>query len=127
MVCPGISQNTKQHHLNLYKGQVWKEKAYVELCNQNVLSILYDGFQRDYDIQKWPQRPHNELVVLPVPSYRFLHDQEGQGQIPWDNEILQSFTELTNITKVRSYSTDWMKDMASSGIISHPSISQDII
>ena len=38
---------------------------------------------------------NGELSVPPVPGRRF---REGRTQIPWDSEILQSFTELTNIT-----------------------------
>ena len=37
MLCPGISQNSKHHQLTLYKGQVLREKSYLELCNQNTL------------------------------------------------------------------------------------------
>ena len=37
MMCPGISQNIKHHNLTAYNGRVWREKSYLELCNQNTL------------------------------------------------------------------------------------------
>ena len=99
MLCPGISQNTKHHHLTLYKGQVWREKPYLELCDQNVLNVA-----NDYTTANWGLRPierNGELYVPPVPG-KGLRDDETQ--IPWDSEILQSFAELTSITSMTFHS-----------------------
>ena len=94
MLCPGISQNTKHHHLTLYKGQVWGEKSYLELCNHNVLNVAYDrsAIYHDDILEQ-----NGELFVTPVPGWGFINDA---AQIPWDSEILQSFAELTNITNI---------------------------
>ena len=93
MLCPGISQNTKLHHLTLYKGQVWGKKSYLELCNHNVLDILFDP------TYVWPgdiMEQNGSLYVPPVPGSGFIQD----GSIPWDSEILQSFAEQTHITNI---------------------------
>ena len=104
MLCPGISQNTKHHHLTLYKGQVWREKPYLELCDHNVLNIAYDplAVYREDKLEK-----NGELSVPPVPGRPF---REGRTQIAWDSEILQSFTELTNITNITFHSFDSYED-----------------
>ena len=97
LLCPGISQNTKHHHLTLYKGQVWREKSYVELCNHNVLNIVYHPISLhpgDIMVQS------GELYLPPVPSWGFIQDET---QIPFDSEILQSFAELTKITRITIY------------------------
>ena len=100
MLCPGISQNTKHHHLTLYKGQVWEEKPYLELCNHNILNIVYD-WTANYDIDSYPIEKNGELFVPPVPSTKGFKD--GLTQIAWDSEILQSFAKLTNITSMTFY------------------------
>ena len=92
LLCPGISQNTKHHQLTLYKGQVWREKSYLDLCNHNVLNIIYD-----WSASGWPIEQNGDLYVPPVPGYGFIFDF---SQIPWDSEMLQSFAELTNITNI---------------------------
>ena len=97
MLCPGISQNTKHHHLTLYKGQVWGEKSYLELCNHNVLNIVFDPiylYTQDIMVQ------NGSLYVPPVPGDGLW----DRTQIPWDSEILQSFAELTDITNITFYS-----------------------
>ena len=91
MLCPGISRNMKHHYLTLYKGQVWEEKSYLEICNHNVLDIVYDPHFSDI------MELNRELYVSPVPGYRFKRDWT---QIPWDGEILQSFAQLTNIKHI---------------------------
>ena len=93
MMCAGISQNSKHHQLTLYRGQVWREKSYTELCNHNLLDIVFDSRFTKYGdiIESW----NRELYVPPVPGRGFLWDQ---SQIPWDSEILQSFADFTNIT-----------------------------
>ena len=99
MLCPGISQNTKLHHLTLYKGQVWGKKSYLELCNHNVLDILFDP------TYVWPgdiMEQNGSLYVPPVPGSGFIQD----GSLPWDSEILQSFAELTNITNITFHHID---------------------
>ena len=104
MLCPGISQNTKHHHLTLYKGQVWGEKSYLELCNHNVLNIVFDPIAlMTEDIME----QNGTLYVPPVPGYGFISDDT---QIPWDSEILQSFAELTNITNMTFHFYDSYED-----------------
>ena len=105
MLCPGISQNTKHHHLTLYKGQVWEEKSYLELCNHNSLNILYpyghvnfgQWDMRNLANDKWPLKQNAELLVPPLPGYGFINDNT---KLPWDSEILQSFAEQTHITNI---------------------------
>ena len=94
MLCPGISQVTKHHHLNMYKGKVWREKSYVEICNHNVVNILYDPL-RSYLFDGDILEKNGKLHVPPIPGWGFISDET---QIPWDSEILQSFAKLTNIT-----------------------------
>ena len=101
MLCPGISQNTKLHHLTLYKGQVWGEKSYLELCNHNVLNIVYSNWG------EWPIEQNGKLYVPPVPGRGFIDDFTN---IPYDSEILQSFAELTNITNMTFHSFDNYED-----------------
>ena len=105
MLCPGISQNTKLHHLTLYKGQVWGEKSYLELCNHNVLNIVFDPIGSLYSEDIMEQ--NGELYVPPVPGEGFIRDKT---MIPWDSEILQSFAELTNITNITFQSFDMYED-----------------
>ena len=99
MLCPGISQNTKHHQLTLYKGQVWGEKSYPKLCDNNILSILYDGFE-------WGGVGSNqvisgELYEPPIPG-QSSQIHEGllieSSQIANDIEILQSFAMVTQFT-----------------------------
>ena len=107
MLCPGISQNTKLHHLTLYKGQVWEEKPYLELCNQNVLNILY-SWSVNYDADWYPIEQNGELHVPPVPSEKgFI---KAESQIAWDSELLQSFAQLTNITNITLHYFDPYED-----------------
>ena len=97
MLCPGMSLNLKHYHLTLYKGQIWREKSYLKLCNHNVLNIVYDR-TANWDTKKslpMTLSLNGELYVPPVPGRGFLWDQ---SQIPWDSEILQSFADFTNIT-----------------------------
>ena len=94
MLCPGISQNFKHHHLTLYKGQVLGEKSFLELCNQNILSIAFDATNRYQE----KTTENGELYVPPVPrSKGFIREST---KIPWDSEILQSFAELTHISHI---------------------------
>ena len=107
MLCPGISQNTNLHHLTLYKGQVWEEKPYLELCNHNVLNIVY-GWSANYDTDLYPIEENGELNVPPVPSeHGFIRDST---MIPWDSEILQSFAQLTDITNITLHYFDPYED-----------------
>ena len=102
LLCPGISHNTKHHQLTLYKGQVWREKSYLELCNHNVLNIVYET-----DMPNDIMEENGELYVPPVPGLGFIIDR---SQIPWDSEIIQSFAELTNITNMAFHSFDTYED-----------------
>ena len=107
MLCPGISQNSKHHHLTLYKGQVWREKPYLELCDHNVLNVVY-SWTANGGSDRWPMEENGELSVPPVPGKPF---REGESQIAWDSEILQSFTELTNITNITFHYFDGIVDL----------------
>ena len=106
MLCPGISQNTKHHHLTLYKGQVLGEKSYLELCNHNILNIMYSQ-NANWDSDRFPIEQNGELYVPPVPGLGFFFDN---SQIPWDSEMLQSFAELTNITNMTFHYYDIYED-----------------
>ena len=96
LLCPGLSQNSKNHHLTLYNGHVWEEKSYFELCNHNVLNIIsirnFEG-----DSNEFVNLDTGKLFVPPVPGLGFIRQKT---QIPWENEILQSFADLTNITYI---------------------------
>ena len=105
MLCPGISQNTEHHSLTLYKGQVWEEKPYLELCNQNVLSIFYT-YSANWDSQRWPVEKNGELHVPSLSINGKENKWEEMSQIPWDSEILQSFFKLTDITHITFHSSD---------------------
>ena len=109
LLCPGISQNSKHHHLTLYKGQVWGEKSYTELCNNNILNILYDPLTiSNIYVDKIEQ--NGELFIPPTPGYGFSEDL---SQIPFDSEIIESFAEMTNVTYIslHSYLDESSKDV----------------
>ena len=89
----------------MYKGQVWGEKSYLELCNQNVVNILYDPIGSLSREDKLEQK--GTLYVPPVPGRGFIDDKT---MIPWDSEILQSFADLTNITNMTFHSFDATED-----------------
>ena len=99
MLCPGISQNTKLQHLTLYKGQVWGEKSYLELCNHQALTVVFDISLVYPSLERY-----RELYVPPGPGLGFFWD--FSSQIPYDSEILQSFAELTNITTIKLQTFD---------------------
>ena len=90
MLCPGISHNTKHHHLTLHKGQEWRGKPFLGLCNHNELNILIDLYTNYYT-----EPLRNGKLYLPTDYNGFKNDKT---QIPYDTEILQSFFELTNTT-----------------------------
>ena len=98
MFCPGISQNSKLHHLTLHKGQVLTEKSYLELCDHNVLNVI--SLQINLGL---PPEKNGKLIVPPVPSLGFFRDD---SMIPWDTEILHSFAEITKTTNITFYSWD---------------------
>ena len=94
LLCPGISRNSKNHHLSLYKGQVWEKKSYFELCDNNVLKVVYGQTAMTED----KMEQNGELYVPPTPGIGFITDDFTQ--IPWNSEILQSFAEMTRITHI---------------------------
>ena len=101
MLCPGISQNTKLHHLTMDDGQVLRDKSYLEHCDKNILSIAVSTFYSDAnDLYKYMDKKmeYGELYVPPIPSPQGFISESSK--IPWDSEIVQSFAELTNITHV---------------------------
>ena len=111
MLCPGISQNTKLHHLTLYKGQVWEETPYTELCNHNVLNIVYSWTaNNDYPIEQ-----NGELHVPPVPSKELF--VKGDTMVAWDSEILESFAELTDITDITFHYNDNYEDSFNDSVL----------
>ena len=105
MFCPGISQNSKLHHLTLYKGQVWTVKSYLELCNHNVLNVVYGPYANF----KLPVEKNGKLHVPPVPGLGFIRDNT---MIPWDSEILRSFAEITDIINITFLFLDEYGDSA---------------
>ena len=94
MLCPGKSQ---KHQLTLYKGQVWREKSYPEICDNNILKIIYGRTNMTED----KMEKNGELYVPPTPGIGFINDDFTQ--IPWNSEILQSFAEMTRITHITFY------------------------
>ena len=105
MLCPGISQNSKHHQLTLYKGQVWEEKSYLELCNHNVLNIAYDPISLIFGDM---MEQNGELYIPPVPGVGFL--ESYRTLVSYDSEILQSFADLTKITRITFHSFDSYED-----------------
>ena len=95
MLCPGISQNSKHHHLTSYKGHVWRENSYLEICNHNILNITHDvssNFQSSY--------MNNGQLILP-PShiwYWYGHFEDRFLNGVYDMEILDSFSQVTHST-----------------------------
>ena len=144
MLCPGISQNSKHHQLTLYNGDVWGKQSYEEVCGNNILNIAYDPdtiefFQyKDYvynenlDLEDIRDGLHmdsdfmeqdGELYVPPVPGKAFKDGRaNGLGfndrytQIPYESEILQSFTELTQSTYITLQKWDSEKDSSQQGV-----------
>ena len=125
MVCPGTSQNFNHHQLTLYKGQVWGGKSHSELCDNNILNIVYDpdtiAFFDDVDIgvgnmENFRSRSslnndkieqNGELYVPPVPGKAFTNGRANGllisdrcTQLPWESEILESFAALTKVTYI---------------------------
>ena len=93
MLCPGISQNTKHHHLTLYKGQVWEGKPFLGLCNHNELNILI------WEGANYYEEPlRNGTLYVPTDHGDYNGFKLDKTQISYDTEILQSFFELTNTT-----------------------------
>ena len=103
MLCPGISKNSKAYQLNLFKGQVWEEKSYAELCGNNILNVVYnqramlteDIMNKNFQVSSFK---NGKLNVPPTPGIGFIRDDFTQ--IPWNSEILQSFSELTHSTDI---------------------------
>ena len=93
MLCAGISQNTRLHHLTVAKGHV-RGKSYHKICDNNILNIAFDPWAMFSDNI---MEQNGELYVPPTPGLLF---REDHSQIAWDSEILQSFAELTNITNM---------------------------
>ena len=104
MLCPGISQNTKHHHLTLYKGQVWGEKSFLDLCDNNVLSIVYDTH---YDYGSDMAEDLVQLGELYIPPSPWRGFYEGRTSIPHNGEIFQSFLDLCQITHYKFEYLDW--------------------
>ena len=139
MLCAGISQNFDHHQLTLYKGQVWGGKSYSELCDNNILSIVYhpdtidffeidgigdgDGIMGRNALNRDKMEQDGELYVPPVPGKAFT-DVRGNGllirdrytQLPWESEILQSFAGLTKVTYITLQKWDSQRDQSLEGV-----------
>ena len=139
MLCAGISQNFDHHQLTLYKGQVWGGKSYSELCDNNILSIVYhpdtidffeidgigdgDGIMGRNALNRDKMEQNGELYVPPVPGKAFT-DGRANGllisdrytQLPWESEILQSFAGLTKVTYITLKKWDSKKDHSLEGV-----------
>ena len=92
MLCPGISQNTKHHQLTLYKGQIWRTKSYLELCDNNFVQVQYDLGGSEEVLEQ-----NGELVPSGFngnPIARGLSRETYWPKIPYENDILQSFVKL---------------------------------
>ena len=103
MLCAGISQNTRLHHLTVAKGHV-RGKSYHKICDNNILNIVYEP------IALYPEdkiEENGELYVPSTPGRIFTNDRET---LAWDSEILQSFAELTHITNITFHSYDPYED-----------------
>ena len=107
LLCPGISQNTKHHHLTLYNGQVPKEKPFLEFCNQNFITFMVIPDETMEDEWWWDEiRNTNKLYEIPDienPGWRTFH--QGRPAIAFDIEILESLARLTNITTIANITT----------------------
>ena len=139
MLCAGISQNFDHHQLTLYKGQVWGGKSYSELCDNNILSIVYhpdtidffeidgigdgDGIMGRNALNRDKMEQDGELYVPPVPGKAFT-DGRANGllisdrytQLPWESEILQSFAGLTKVTYITLQKWDSERDRSLEGV-----------
>ena len=140
MLCPGISQNSDSHQLTLYKGDVLGGKSYSELCDNNILNIVYDPdtinfFEVYDDVGEWDgimgrgavnrdkMEQNGELYVPPVPGKAFT-DVRSNGllindrytQLPWESEILQSFAGLTKVTYITLQKWDSQRDQSLEGV-----------
>ena len=139
MLCAGISQNFDHHQLTLYKGQVWGGKSYSELCDNNILSIVYhpdtidffeidgigdgDGIMGRNALNRDKMEQDGELYVPPVPGKAFT-DGRANGllisdrytQLPWESEILQSFAGLTKVTYITLQKWDSERDGSLEGV-----------
>ena len=99
MLCAGISQNTRLHHLTVAKGHV-RGKSYHKICDNNILNIAFDP----YAVQTGDIMEQNgELYVPPTPGWLFRDDR---AILAWESEMLQSFAELTHITNITFHSYD---------------------
>ena len=103
MLCAGISQNTRLHHLTVAKGHV-RGKSYIEICDNNILDIVFDRTYMYYDDIL---EQNGELYVPPTPGWLFRDDR---AILAWESEMLQSFAELTHITNITFHSYDPYED-----------------
>ena len=86
MFCPGISSDSDQLQLNIYKGQFYKAE-YTELCSKNIIHVAFNVYAV---LGGEPMMDENgKLFVKDSPYYKNLADT----QIPWDSEVVESFTK----------------------------------
>ena len=138
LLCPGISQNFHHHQLTLYKGQVLGSQSYFELCDSNILNIVYDpatirffhvvdhdidGLRSRFALNSDLMEQNGELYVPPIPGKAFT-DGRADGlvisdrctQLPWESEILQSFAGLTKVTYIKIQQWDSQRDQRLEGV-----------
>ena len=98
MLCPGISQNTKHHHLTLHKGQVWRTKSYLELCDNNFVQVQYNLGHAGEILEQ-----NGELVPPGFngnPLARGYSRSSFWPKLPYESDILQSFVKLVYISHI---------------------------
>ena len=105
MLCPGISQNTKHHQLTLYKGQVWRTKSYLELCDNNFVQVQYNLGSSEEVLEQ-----NGELVPSGFNGNaikaKFGPRSTHVTNLPYESEILRSFIELVYISHITFDSYD---------------------
>ena len=72
MLCAGISQNTRLHHLTVAKGHV-RGKSYHKICDNNILNIVFAPIALFADDI---MEENGELYVPPTPGKGFRDDGE---------------------------------------------------
>ena len=93
MLCPGMSQITKNHQLQSYR-DVIMGKPFYEICDSNALKIIYEPWALfTADRIEWK---NGEMDVPDTPRPENLE----LTQISLDSEILQTFVETSNISHV---------------------------
>ena len=93
MVCYGLSQNTKKHQLHSYRDEIIG-KPYYELCDNLASKLIYEP----YSIYRFDRIvfKNGKMDVPYMPIARYLE----LTKISLDSELVQTFIEHANITKL---------------------------